>query len=86
MTIAEDHLRIDETLGCQVESVRYIALERRGVLHVPSGQCGDMGATMALFQRIDPDVEVIETWAGGRPDAVHRRFAGRWVCVELSRD
>ena len=84
MTSEDDRLPVDEALGCQIESVHFIAAERRGLLNVPSGQSADMGAAVALFERIGGGVEVVECWSGGKPDVIYRRFAGRWTCVELS--
>lgn len=80
---AAAELRIDPDLWCQVEFLHYDAGARRGVLQMPAGQCCDMRACIALFERIDAAVEVIETVAGGEADTVYRRRpGGRWTAED----
>ncbi len=40
-----------------------------------------MTGAIGLFTAIDRDVCVIETFAGGVPDAVYRREGGEWVAL-----
>ena len=66
-------------LQCNVERIEYDFLRQLGVLRMPEANCCDMKGCIELFERIDPDVLRIETFAGGQPDTFYwRRASGRW--------
>jgi len=66
----------DERLVCRVQHLSYDFRTRTGELHFPECNCCDMGGAVALFRAIDPDVRLIRTFAGGRPDTVYRFNVG----------
>ena len=71
--------RFLEKLQCLVEGLTYDFVARRGHLDMPRGSCCDCDGCLDLFQRIDPEVERIDTYAGGRKDAAYIREApNRW--------
>jgi hypothetical protein len=51
----------------------------RGTLHMAADSCCDMVDCVRFFARIDPQVQLIETIAGEKPDtSYHRLHDGRW--------
>jgi hypothetical protein len=52
---------------------------RIGQLHVDPSSCADMADTIALFERIDPGVTLIRTFARERPDTLYQRDQGEWI-------
>ncbi len=73
--------RWDERLGCWLQRLVYDARTRTGRLDFPPANCCDMTGAINLFTAIDPDVRVIETFAGGVPDKVYRREDGEWAAL-----
>lgn len=43
--------------------------------------CCDMAGTIALFQRIDPNVQLILTVAGSVPDTSYRLTGKKWIAT-----
>jgi hypothetical protein len=68
----------DRRLVCKVESLSYDFTSRAGVLRMPDQNCCDMGATVKLFTGIDPDVMIIRTFSGERPDTEYHLTASGW--------
>ena len=67
---------------CDVRSVEHRPPERRGVLHMPPDTCCDMCGCIALFEGIDPNVALIETFAGGERDTAYvRRPTTGWEAI-----
>jgi hypothetical protein len=65
-------------LMCYVTSLSYNFDERSGRLDMaPLGSCSVAGLA-ALFVAIDPNVERIETFAGGVFDGMYRRGPEGW--------
>ena len=62
----------DERLKCHVQQVAYDTRTRTGRLDFPEACCCDMTGAIQLFSAIDPEVPVIETFAGGEADTVFR--------------
>ena len=56
------------TLGCEVDRLEYDFNKRIGRLFMPKDNCCDMSGCVAMFERIDPHVKRIETFAAGKPD------------------
>lgn len=70
--------RYHEEAQCYVQRVTYDFKERRGVLLMGDGSCTDMSGCIRVFERIDPDVQRIDTYAGPVPDTVYRRHSERF--------
>jgi hypothetical protein len=66
----------DDKLQCRVQHVAYDFCTRTGRLYFPVGNCCDMTGAIRLFTAIDPDVHLIETFAGGEPDTFYRCNVG----------
>lgn len=65
-------------LLCDVTSLSYDFDKRTGRLNMaPAGSC-DMSGLVALFAKIDPDVQRIVTFAGDQLDSVYRRGPEGW--------
>lgn len=69
----------DPRLQTAVERLSYDYTTRTGRLHQPAGCCTDMSGVVALFRFLHPDVQKIETFAGGRPDTLYRLDGGAWT-------
>ena len=80
-------LRLDEEtfdagLMCHLERLEYDTKAKIGALWLADGSCTDMGGAIAVFERIDPGVQAIMTFAGRRRDtAYHRTSDGSWRAV-----
>ena len=68
---------IDE-LKCSAEALHYNFVTRCGVIHLPEWHCTDMDGCIALFERIDPEVQLIRTFAGSRVGTVYTRRGEGW--------
>jgi len=66
-------------LMCEVRSLSYDFTARTGILVMAEDHCADMAGAIALFQRIDPNVQTIKTIAGDVPDTAYRRRGAAWV-------
>jgi hypothetical protein len=42
------------------------------------GNCCDMRGCIELFERIDPEVRTIYTFAGDEPDTIYKREGKEW--------
>jgi hypothetical protein len=69
----------DERLICHVQQLTYDFCTQTGKLDLPAANCCDMTGAIKLFTAIDPDVQAIETFAGGEPDTVYSRNRGEWT-------
>ena len=65
-------------LKCLVLCVDYNFQRRTGRLDMPPGNCCDMQGCIRHFLGIDPDVRIIETFAGGVRDTCYERAADGW--------
>jgi len=70
--------RWDERLVCYVVSLAYDFRGRTGRLDMIAHNCCDMGRCVAIFRGIDPEVAVIETYAGGERDTIFRKQGKEW--------
>ena len=57
--------KADRRLVCRVQNLEYDFRTWTGKLYFPAGNCCDMSGAVRIFTGIDPDVRVIETFAGG---------------------
>jgi hypothetical protein len=72
-----------ERMGTEVRGVRYDVARRSGQLRMPDGCCCDKQACIALFEGIDPHVEIIFTYAGARADTIYSRDSGKWSAIPV---
>lgn len=68
-------------LVCEVTGLSYDFDNRLGRLEIAANQCCDMGGCIRLFEGIDPKVEMIETFAGGKSDTIFKREPDGWRSV-----
>jgi len=75
-------------MQCRVVALRYDPDSKIGIALLPRGNCVDMTGAIRYFQRIDPHVKQIQTFAGSNPDTIYTRvgdehwqtgIAGSWV-------
>jgi hypothetical protein len=74
-------LPFNEETQCYVERLEYDFEHRAGKLFMGENSCTDMSGCIRLFSRIDPMVELIETFASPshpRRDTAYRRRNGKW--------
>lgn len=78
-----------EELQCDVIELRYDFEYARGCLILPPDTCVDMSGAIALFERVDPRVLQIETFAGLNAsgglirDTAYRRGKSGWHAYDL---
>ena len=65
-------------LGTNVIKLEYDFANRVGTLYMPELCCTDMTGTIALFKRIDPEVEEIHTISGEKPDVIYVGKKNQW--------
>jgi len=63
---------------CHPLRVTYDFNTRSGVLEMAEGDCCDMAGCIALFSRIDPNVQHIQTVAGSSLDTAYQRKGEKW--------
>lgn len=68
-------------LRCSVIRVSYRFPTHAGDLFLDPDHCCDMGGAIRLFENIDPSVEVISSYSGGKPDTVYVKKAGGWTAL-----
>ena len=71
-----------DDVRCFVRSLAYDFRLRSGTLILEDGSCTSMVGCIALFKKIDPNVEVILTVAGGRRDFAYGIIDGEWQARE----
>lgn len=67
-----------DDLQCSVSNLSYDFTTRTGYLNMPDGVCTDMSGCIRLFEKIDPDVRTIRTFAGNEEDTAYHRTDGVW--------
>lgn len=70
--------RWDERLKCFVVSLAYGFLSRTGRLDMIADNCCDFSGCLSIFEKIDPEVDTIMTYAGGEPDTIYRKEGKEW--------
>lgn len=67
-------------LQCEVLRLAYDYDAKAGELHMEEDNCCHAPACVELFERIDPDVKIIRTFAGAVPDTIYARDrSGKWA-------
>lgn len=69
---------------CFVRTLHYDFKKRVGQLILEDGSCTDMSGCTGLFEKIDPNVQAIQTIAGGRKDTSYVVRHGKWHAVVAS--
>jgi hypothetical protein len=75
----------DERLKCHVVSLDYDFRIHAGELFLTDGGCCDRTGCLKLFEAIDPDVQLIDTYSGAKADAVFRKEGSMWITLLPSR-
>ncbi len=68
-------------LGCEVSNLEYDFDTKKGKLTMESGQCCDLSGCISIFEKIDQNVEIIETFSGDKSDTIFKRVNGDWQSV-----
>lgn len=71
-------MKFREDLQCDVARLSYDFDNRRGQLHMEAAHSCDMGGCIALFEKIDPNVERITTIAGEIFDTIYVKTRTGW--------
>ena len=67
---------------CKVKDLAYDFAKKTGTLHMAPADCCDMQGCVDLFERIDPRVRRIETFAGDKVDTIYVRERGKdWRAI-----
>jgi hypothetical protein len=68
-------------LMCEYENLSYDFKSHTGALHMANGSSCDMANCIALFERIDPKVSLIRTFAGSAVATRYKRSpeTGGWI-------
>jgi hypothetical protein len=69
---------IERLLVTRVTAIHYDRESRVGELVMPTGCCCDMTGAIRLFERIDPDVEQIQTFSGDEHDVIYTKSEAGW--------
>lgn len=67
-----------DDVQCFVRELRYDFAQRMGHLILEDGSCTDMRGCIELFKKIDPEVQAIATYAGGKRDTGYLFKDGKW--------
>lgn len=63
----------------RVSRIEYDFSERTGHVVMDAGCCTDMSGTIEFFQKIDPKVKFIVTWAEHVADTTYRKRGAKWT-------
>ena len=77
---------LDSELMTEVDRLEYDCKARVGRVFMPAHCCVDMTGTIALFLRIDPEVQTIETFAGDQADTSYHRDVDPGAWSSLGHD
>lgn len=67
-------------LQCCVRRVSYDFESKAGRVDMVDGSCTDYTGCIEFFKALDPDVTLIETFAGGqKPVTRYERVANKWI-------
>ncbi|MFS8051602.1 hypothetical protein QD357_02130 [Rhizobium sp. BR 317] len=68
-------------LQCAVFGLSYDFVTREGILNMDESNASDMTGCIALFKRIDPKVQAIQTVAGTTNDTSYRLVGKAWTAI-----
>jgi len=72
-------------LQCRVTAMAYDFTNHEGRLDMAVANCCDMQGCIDLFISISPEVQLIETFAGGRRDTLYLRVRDGWSALSRGR-
>jgi hypothetical protein len=72
------------SVQCTVIALTYDFVNREGRLVMAKNNCCDMDGCINLFTDIDPEVRMIETFAGDLRDTLYLRSRDKWVALTSS--
>ena len=75
----------NEELQCTPIRLGYDFVRHVGTLNLMRDERCDMARCIALFERIDPRVERINTFSGGDRTGYYYRVAGEWRAEDQGR-
>ena len=76
---------VDCKLLTTVRWLRYDVQSQCGMVQMDKYCCTDMSGAIDLFQRIDPAVRRIETWADQEPDTLYVKQDETWQAYDRRR-
>ena len=76
---------LNSELQCTPIRLGYDFVRRVGTLNMMRNDRCDMAGCIALFERIDPRVERINTFSGGDRTGHYYRVAGEWRAEDQGR-
>lgn len=63
---------------CDVSEIRIDVKNKQGFLVLPEMNYPDMSSTVRCFTSVDPEIEVIQTYVGDKPDTVYVKVGNEW--------
>lgn len=63
---------------CNVSEIRIDVDNRQGFLMLPPMNYPDMNSTINCFTSVDPEIEIIQTFVGGKLDTVYVKSNNEW--------
>ena len=70
---------------CNVSEIRIDVINHRGELFLPENNCPDMSHTVSCFLSVDPKIDAIQTYIGGKPDIAYVcADDGRWIAYQTT--
>ena len=71
----------NDELMCEIKDLCYSFARRAGHLYMAEHNSCDMQGCIALFKRVDPNVQDIATFAGGESDTRYKLTDRGWQAV-----
>jgi hypothetical protein len=68
-------------MQCFVVSRSYDRQAHRGRLMMENGNCCDMSGCIKVFETIDANCQLIETFAGSQRDTIYVHRSGQWHSI-----
>lgn len=78
-------MAFDRALWCTPVGFSYLCDRHEGLFFMEENECVEMLACIALFKKLDPDVKIINTFAGATPDTVYVNTATGWKAFDPPR-
>ena len=66
---------------CSVSGITYDFYSHTGKLHMDRNASCDMRGCIKFFERIDPEVARINTYADNKPDTMYFKRSGKWEAL-----
>ena len=63
---------------CNVSQIIIDVEKREGGLILPDMNYPDMSSTIKCFTSVDPEINVIQTLVGGKPDVAYVKSGDKW--------